>query len=313
MAACASRPARAGRHPDRQRSRHAARSSGSIPASIGLKNLYDLGKVAVIQGCGYPEYSLSHEESRAHLGDGQPARLGALPAPAGSAAISPRTTARPTSRASRSATRSPASSGRRRPAFSRSGASTSSASPTTTSTATTTSRPSATRSRHLCAAASGGEPGDARSTSATAGRRRSLSSESYPPLDGTYEADRAAWNQLYDDLGSSTARDLREVAKIIYGVAERRPERRRALLPAEQRRLRHPLRPGRRRSPTASTTRCIARSATALKVFYDDSPTWASPTRSACWCGASSPPHPAERQRHRPRLAGRRCSSSAAR
>ena len=30
----------------------------------GLKSLYDLGKVAVIQGCGYPEYSLSHEEAR---------------------------------------------------------------------------------------------------------------------------------------------------------------------------------------------------------------------------------------------------------
>ena len=30
----------------------------------GLKSLYDLGKVAVVQGCGYPEYSLSHDESR---------------------------------------------------------------------------------------------------------------------------------------------------------------------------------------------------------------------------------------------------------
>ena len=30
------------------------------PGLIGLKSLYDLGKVAVIQGCGYPNYSLSH-------------------------------------------------------------------------------------------------------------------------------------------------------------------------------------------------------------------------------------------------------------
>src|SRR5215203_4749408 len=30
----------------------------------GLKSLYDAGNVAVIQGCGYPEYSLSHEEAR---------------------------------------------------------------------------------------------------------------------------------------------------------------------------------------------------------------------------------------------------------
>lgn len=34
------------------------------PGFAELKALYDLGKVAVIQGCGYPEYSLSHEESR---------------------------------------------------------------------------------------------------------------------------------------------------------------------------------------------------------------------------------------------------------
>lgn len=30
----------------------------------GLKALYDAGMVAVIQGCGYPDYTLSHEESR---------------------------------------------------------------------------------------------------------------------------------------------------------------------------------------------------------------------------------------------------------
>ncbi|HVO24395.1 MAG TPA: twin-arginine translocation signal domain-containing protein, partial [Candidatus Margulisiibacteriota bacterium] len=34
------------------------------PGLTGLKQLYDLGKVAVIQGCGYPDYSLSHDVSR---------------------------------------------------------------------------------------------------------------------------------------------------------------------------------------------------------------------------------------------------------
>ncbi|MBI3785659.1 MAG: DUF1501 domain-containing protein [Deltaproteobacteria bacterium] len=34
------------------------------PGLAGLKTLYDLGKVAVIQGCGYPDYSLSHDTSR---------------------------------------------------------------------------------------------------------------------------------------------------------------------------------------------------------------------------------------------------------
>src|SRR5512134_4172021 len=31
------------------------------PALTPLKQLYDLGKVAVVQGCGYPRASLSHE------------------------------------------------------------------------------------------------------------------------------------------------------------------------------------------------------------------------------------------------------------
>src|SRR4029453_18537584 len=34
------------------------------PGFTQLKALYNLGKVAVIQGCAYPDYSLSHEESR---------------------------------------------------------------------------------------------------------------------------------------------------------------------------------------------------------------------------------------------------------
>src|SRR5215831_4567991 len=34
------------------------------PGFASLKTLYDAGKVAVVQGCGYPSYSLSHDESR---------------------------------------------------------------------------------------------------------------------------------------------------------------------------------------------------------------------------------------------------------
>jgi len=34
------------------------------PALASLKQLYDLGKVAVVQGCGYPNPNLSHEQSR---------------------------------------------------------------------------------------------------------------------------------------------------------------------------------------------------------------------------------------------------------
>src|SRR6185369_5011000 len=42
----------------------------------GLKPLYDLGKVAVIQGCGYPAYNLSHEQSRSIWQSADPLGLG---------------------------------------------------------------------------------------------------------------------------------------------------------------------------------------------------------------------------------------------
>jgi len=42
------------------------------PALQGLKNLFDLGKVAVIQGCGYPAANLSHLESRKKWERGDP-------------------------------------------------------------------------------------------------------------------------------------------------------------------------------------------------------------------------------------------------
>jgi len=38
--------------------------SPGIPVTGGLKSIANEGRLAVIQGCGYPEYSLSHEESR---------------------------------------------------------------------------------------------------------------------------------------------------------------------------------------------------------------------------------------------------------
>ena len=47
----------------------------------GVKALYDLGQVAVIQGCGYPNYNLSHDESRLIWQTGDP--LGYSPAAAG--------------------------------------------------------------------------------------------------------------------------------------------------------------------------------------------------------------------------------------
>ncbi len=52
---------------------------------------------------------------------------------------------------------------------------------------------------------------------ATAGATLAAS-ESYPPLSDMYVADRPGFDQTYNNLGSGFAQDLREVAKIIYGV-----------------------------------------------------------------------------------------------
>ncbi len=42
------------------------------PGFTGLMPLYNAGKVAVIQGCGYPDYSLSHDQSRTIWRTGNP-------------------------------------------------------------------------------------------------------------------------------------------------------------------------------------------------------------------------------------------------
>src|ERR1043166_4205649 len=51
------------------------------PGLIGFKHLYDAGKLAVIQGCGYPNQNLSHEQSRGFWQTGDP--LNVLPGSAG--------------------------------------------------------------------------------------------------------------------------------------------------------------------------------------------------------------------------------------
>ena len=81
--------ARSGRDPsDRTRS---SRFHPALDRPEGALRLR--AEVAVIQGCGYPDYSLSHEESRLIWQSGRPAAASTSPAPAGSAATSRPTTA----------------------------------------------------------------------------------------------------------------------------------------------------------------------------------------------------------------------------
>jgi uncharacterized protein (DUF1501 family) len=56
-----------------------------------------------------------------------------------------------------------------------------------------------------------------------AGYSTYTSTQSYPPLHGIYNSDRGAFSDAYGDLGTSTARNLREVAKMIYGVSTGQP------------------------------------------------------------------------------------------
>ncbi len=55
---------------------HSQTPLGLHPGLGGLKNLYDLGKVAVIQNCGYPAPNLSHEESSRKWETGDPLGTG---------------------------------------------------------------------------------------------------------------------------------------------------------------------------------------------------------------------------------------------
>jgi uncharacterized protein (DUF1501 family) len=184
------------------------------PGFTGLKALYDLGKVAVVQGCGYPDYNLSHEQSRSIWQSADPLGLGLgggwvgryLAANYGGSDI---------------------------PGLNIADSIVGEFKQGTTSVIT------------LESLANFGFPYDLDYSDDTAAKRTAflglcneahlnaqstvkyigdsgnatlLSSESYPGLDGDYITDRPGFNASYDAVGRSLANDLREVAKIIYGV-----------------------------------------------------------------------------------------------
>jgi uncharacterized protein (DUF1501 family) len=189
------------------------------PGLIGLKQLYDppYQKLAVVQGCGYPNYSLSHEQARViwqtadpigtgvgtgWLGRYLAANYGGSDIPAVNIADSVvgefKQGATSVLTLSRLADFGfpfddyySGDDGAKKTAF-----------------------------LALCSAASS----NAQSTVhylGDSGRATLLSSESYPQLEGHYLIDRPGgqgWSDQYDAIGRSVANDLREVAKVIYGV-----------------------------------------------------------------------------------------------
>jgi uncharacterized protein (DUF1501 family) len=199
---------------------------GFHPALGGLRNLYELGKVAVVQGCGYPNYSLSHEESRLTWQTGQPGLT------AGTGWVGRYLAANYTTSHS--------------PAVCISDAVSKEFSQTATNVLAIDylegfgfpyddyddGDTAAKRDAFLALQTAAAGQAQATVQHATAQAMATLtSSESYPQLHAAYVGDRPSWNQAYEDLDNRFAnphfswfgRNLRDVAKIIYGVAHGAP------------------------------------------------------------------------------------------
>jgi uncharacterized protein (DUF1501 family) len=188
------------------------------PGFTGLKSLYDLGKLAVIQGCGYPDYNLSHEQSRSIWQTANPLGISGLAgtgwmgrylaANYGATDIPGVTLDDSVAAELRQTTTSVLAVERLRdfgfPYDEFGGGSDDTA--------------KRTAFQALYTSASGGAQPTA-GYLGDSGIATLTSSESYPGLHDLYENDRGAFNTLYEDLDTSSARNLREIAKIIYGVS----------------------------------------------------------------------------------------------
>lgn len=186
------------------------------PGFIGLKQLYDAGQLAVIQGCGYPAYSLSHEEARLIWQSGNPLRITPLsgtgwvgrhlaatyggsqiPGVCISDSVAPEF--------HQNATSVLAIQELENFGFPWDGYGNDEA-----------AKEIAFAALHANASA-GAQPTQA--FIGNAGNATLSSTSSYPALHSDYEADRGAFSDLYAAIDRSVADDLREIAKIVYGVS----------------------------------------------------------------------------------------------
>ncbi|MBM4266820.1 MAG: DUF1501 domain-containing protein [Deltaproteobacteria bacterium] len=191
---------------------------GLNPALAGVKALFDAGRCAILQGCGYPEPRLSHDGSKRAWQTGHPivddanvsgwigdslVSLGYggtnIPAVNIGAIIAPSFEQTATSVIAVQTLDDlgfaydldfPADDAAKRACF-----------------ATLYDEASATEQNQLAHLGS-------------TGAAALVASESF--AEG-YETARASWNAAYDDLDTAPARDLREVAKVIYGVSTGAP------------------------------------------------------------------------------------------
>jgi uncharacterized protein (DUF1501 family) len=195
------------------------------PGFSGLKQLYDLNKVAVIQGCGYPNYSLSHDEAKTIWRTANPLGLGAY---AGTGWVG-RHMAIP-GQYTGSDVPGVCISGEVAPEFRQ----------TATSVLAINQlqdfgfpyddfgdNSEQNRKRSTFQALyneAAGEAQPIRSYVGDSGNATLLSSESYPQAHDLWETDRSqAIIDSYDNVDRSTARDLREISKCIYAAEQGLP------------------------------------------------------------------------------------------
>lgn len=189
---------------------------GLHPGLQALGSLYDAGKLAIIQGTGYPDYSLSHETSRNRWQRADPTapspqpgsgwlgrHLGQFYGPSDAPAVSISSSIAQEQKTTD--TNVLAISRLRSYGF-----------PFDRTDSSDNSNFQAAYSGLSIEAGNSPQPGLA--LIGNTSQATLQSTQDYPALHSTYEDERAGWSQLYDDLNSSCARDLKEIAKIIYGV-----------------------------------------------------------------------------------------------
>lgn len=194
----------------------AVEASGD-PGHGGLHALWTAGKVAVVQGCGFPDYNLSHDEARRVFHTANPRGLASL----ATTGWLGRTLARPG--AGFGATDVPALNLRDSVAGEFRQHATSVAAARRLSDFTMPRDVSAYSSDHAAKlaaiqalyAAQSSRPGPWRELG-DAGTATFRCMDVFPAASRLYLSDRSAWSAGYDKMALGTGRDLREVAKAIY-------------------------------------------------------------------------------------------------
>jgi hypothetical protein len=97
----------------------------------------------------------------------------------------------------------------------------------------------------------------------------------YPPLHGQYTSNRGTFNSLYSGIPAGTARDFREIAKIVYGVERNVANIGPHFFQLSKRRVRHALRPGRGRSAGTALPAPRRGRRPRSRCFATTSGTWA--------------------------------------